>query len=53
MGEAGLQNVGDLQEYDDDRRVLVGSFARQLKQFAIGVVERPEDSARLTEGAGG
>ena len=39
--KAGLQTVGDLQDYSSDLRALVGSFAVQLKQFARGEDDRP------------
>jgi DNA polymerase-4 len=39
--EAGLKTVGDLQDYGGDLRALVGSFANQLKQFAVGEDDRP------------
>lgn len=41
LRDAGLETVGDLQNYPGDLRALVGSFAGQLKQFAAGVDERP------------
>ena len=39
--DAGLQTVGDLQDYPGDLRALVGSFAGQLQQFARGEDDRP------------
>ena len=39
--DAGLKTVGDLQDYHGDLRALVGSFAAQLKQFAMGEDARP------------
>jgi len=39
--KAGLQTVGELQDYSNDLRALVGSFASQLKQFARGEDDRP------------
>ena len=39
--KAGLATVGDLQDYPGDLRALVGSFAGQLKQFAMGEDDRP------------
>jgi DNA polymerase-4 len=38
---AGLKTIGDLQDYRGDLRALVGSFAGQLQQFAIGEDDRP------------
>jgi len=39
--DAGLEMVGDLQDYPHDLQALVGSFAGQLKQFALGEDDRP------------
>jgi len=39
--KAGLQRIGDLQDYRGDLRALVGSYASQLKQFAWGEDDRP------------
>ena len=39
--DAGLETVGDLQDYPGDLRALVGSFAGQLKAFAVGEDDRP------------
>lgn len=36
MHGAGLQTVGDLQDYAGDLRALVGSFGPTLKRFAVG-----------------
>jgi DNA polymerase-4 len=36
-----MQSVGDLQDYQGDLRVLVGSFAEKLRQFAFGQDDRP------------
>lgn len=38
---AGLKTVGDIQDYRGDLRALVGSFARRLRQFAVGQDDRP------------
>ena len=38
--KAGLETVGDLQDYPGDLRALVGSFAGQLKAYAVGVDDR-------------
>ncbi len=38
---AGLQTVGQLQDYPGDLRALVGSFGPRLKQFARGEDDRP------------
>jgi DNA polymerase-4 len=41
LNRAGLHKVGDLQDYADDLRALVGSFGPTLKQFALGQDDRP------------
>src|SRR5690348_17083507 len=41
LQQAGMQSVGDLQDYQGDLRVLVGSFAEKLRQFAFGQDDRP------------
>ena len=41
LNKAGVRTVGDLQDYPGDLRALVGSFASQLKQFAMGQDDRP------------
>jgi DNA polymerase-4 len=41
LHRAGIQTVGDLQDYPGDLRALVGSFAGQLKRFALGEDDRP------------
>lgn len=41
LQQAGVQTVGDLQDYRGDLRALVGSFAGQLRRFAIGEDDRP------------
>jgi DNA polymerase-4 len=38
---AGLQTVGDLQDYRGDLRALVGSFGPKLQRFAFGEDDRP------------
>ena len=40
---AGLRTVGDLQDYPDDLRALVGSWGPELKRFAFGLDARPLD----------
>lgn len=39
--QVGLRTVGDLQDYGGDLRALVGSFGPRLKQFALGLDDRP------------
>jgi DNA polymerase-4 len=41
LGQAGIETVGDLQDYAGDLRALVGSFGPKLKQFAFGEDDRP------------
>lgn len=41
LNEAGLQTVGQLQDYSGDLRALVGSFGPTLKRFAFGEDDRP------------
>jgi len=38
---AGIETIGDLQDYDGDLRALVGSFASKLREFAFGDDDRP------------
>jgi DNA polymerase-4 len=41
LHRAGVETVGDLQDYPGDLRALVGSFGPKLKQFAFGQDDRP------------
>jgi DNA polymerase-4 len=41
LQQAGIETVGDLQDYPGDLRALVGSFGPKLKQFAFGEDDRP------------
>jgi DNA polymerase-4 len=41
LQRAGIQLVGDLQDFKGDLRPLVGSFASKLRQFAFGEDDRP------------
>lgn len=41
LNQAGIETVGDLQDYAGDLRALVGSFGPKLKQFAFGEDDRP------------
>jgi DNA polymerase-4 len=41
LQNAGVQTIGELQDYPGDLRALVGSFAGQLKRFAVGDDDRP------------
>ena len=41
LQRAGIQTVGDLQNYSGDLRALVGSWASELKRFAFGDDDRP------------
>jgi DNA polymerase-4 len=38
--DTGVRTVGDLQDYPGDLRAVVGSFATQLKHFAMGQDDR-------------
>jgi DNA polymerase-4 len=38
---AGVETVGDLQDYPGDLRALTGSFGPRLRQFALGHDDRP------------
>jgi DNA polymerase-4 len=38
---AGVETVGDLQDYPGDLRALAGSFGPTLRQFALGQDDRP------------
>jgi len=44
LKQAGLETVGDLQDYNGDLRALVGSYAAKLRQFAFGEDNRPLES---------
>jgi DNA polymerase-4 len=41
LRQAGIQSVGDLQDYPGDLRALAGSFGPKLRQFAFGQDDRP------------
>jgi DNA polymerase-4 len=41
LHRAGIQTVGDLQNYPGDLRALVGSWGPELKRFAFGEDDRP------------
>ena len=41
LRRAGVETVGDLQDYPGDLRALVGSFAARLRAFAFGEDDRP------------
>jgi DNA polymerase IV len=41
LQSAGVQTIGELQDYPGDLRALVGSFAGQLKRFSVGDDDRP------------
>jgi DNA polymerase-4 len=43
LHRAGIRTVGDLQDYPDDLRALVGSWGPELKRFAFGEDDRPLD----------
>ena len=41
LNRAGIESIGDLQDYAGDLRALVGSFAARLRGFAFGDDDRP------------
>src|SRR5215472_1233781 len=41
LNEAGIDTIGELQDYRGDLRALVGSFGPTLKRFAFGEDDRP------------
>jgi DNA polymerase-4 len=41
--KAGLKTIGDVQDYQGDLRLLVGSWAQTLRNFALGEDDRPLD----------
>jgi DNA polymerase IV len=41
LNGAGMQTIGDLQDYKGDLRALVGSFGPTLRAFAFGEDNRP------------
>ena len=45
LNKAGIETIGDLQDYPGDLRALVGSFGPTLKRFAFGEDDRPLDSS--------
>jgi DNA polymerase IV len=41
LARAGVETVGDLQDYTGDLRAILGSFGPRLRQFAFGDDDRP------------
>ena len=41
LNNAGIRTIGDLQDYPGDLKHLVGSFAVRLKNFSLGLDDRP------------
>lgn len=41
LHSAGIQTIGDIQDYSGDLRQFVGSFAGTLKRYAFGDDDRP------------
>ena len=41
LKQAGVETVGDLQDYPGDLRALAGSFGPTLREFAMGEDDRP------------
>ncbi|HHY84265.1 MAG TPA: DNA polymerase IV [Verrucomicrobia bacterium] len=44
LNKAGIETIGDLQDYPGDLRALVGSFGPKLKQYAFGEDDRPVEA---------
>lgn len=53
LAQAGIETIGDLQDYQGDLRALVGSFGPKLRRFAFGDDDRPlelgEDIKSISE----
>jgi len=53
LAQAGVQTVGELQDYAGDLRALVGSLGPRLRQFTLGEDDRPlelgEDIKSISE----
>jgi DNA polymerase-4 len=49
LHRAGVETVGDLQDYPGDLRALAGSFGPTLRRFAFGQDDRPLDSGSETK----
>ena len=45
LAKAGIETVGDLQDFSGNLRALVGSYGTQLKEFAFGIDHRTLDSS--------
>jgi DNA polymerase IV len=45
LNRAGIETIGDLQDYPGDLRALVGAFGLTLKRFGFGEDDRPLDSS--------
>ena len=41
LNRAGIESIGDLQDYPGDLRALVGSFGPTLRRFGLGEDDRP------------
>ena len=41
LRRAGIETIGDLQDFPGDLRALTGSFGPKLRQFALGEDDRP------------
>lgn len=46
LKRAGVETIGDLQDYPGDLRALVGSFGPTLRRFSIGEDDRPLDTSQ-------
>lgn len=49
LARAGVQTVGELQDYGGDLKALVGSFGPKLRQFAFGEDDRPLELGEETK----
>jgi DNA polymerase IV len=49
LKKAGINTVGELQDYPGDLRELVGSFGPTLKRFGLGEDDRPLDLNEVTK----
>ena len=49
LAQAGLNTIGDLQDYPGDLRSLAGSFGPVLKRYAFGDDDRPLELGELVK----
>jgi DNA polymerase IV len=53
LAKAGINTVGDLQDFTGDARSLAGAFGATLKRFAFGEDNRPLELADITKSISG